>query len=94
MSSEISHVTPVEEMTNDLDRAMTLHLDVISEEDALRLENASLEVDSLIAQAEAIQQRLSEVTARGNALGAILRARYQIVDGDTVDMAKRLVVRK
>lgn len=86
-------MSEVTELHNDIDRAMAAS-DVIAEEDALRLENVSLERDLLKMQASDIQRRIGEVTARGNALGAALRAKYQIVDGDSVEMDKRLITRK
>lgn len=94
--SKIELVGDVETPTAD-----AAPLNIIAEEDALRLENVSLETDLLKAQAEIlraqsllVEKRLAEVIARGNALGSVLRARYGIFEGDAVDFARRMIVRR
>lgn len=74
---------------------------VLSEEDALALENVSLKKDLYDAQAanlqlqlEHLQQLTQENIARGNELGARLREKYKVGDGDAIDVLSRTITRK
>ena len=73
----------------------------LDEEDALALENVSLRRDLYEAQTANLKlqiERLAEMArdnvTRGNELGARLRVKYQVGDGDEIDVATRTIKRR
>ena len=74
---------------------------VLSDEDALALENVTLRKDLYDAQAANLRLQLEHVEkqardnmTRGTALGLSIRDKYKISDGDEIDIGTRAIKRR